>query len=50
MCVAVSVNVHRMLGKVFRCTDTVVSMLNNRKEVINLDKVSKSVTDLMEKK
>jgi len=41
---------YRMLGEVFRCTDTVVSMLNNRKEVINLDKVSKSVTDLMQKK
>eukprot|EP00090_Calanus_glacialis_P004164 TRINITY_DN13076_c0_g1_i1.p1 TRINITY_DN13076_c0_g1~~TRINITY_DN13076_c0_g1_i1.p1 ORF type:complete len:792 (-),score=290.26 TRINITY_DN13076_c0_g1_i1:145-2520(-) len=41
---------YRMLGEVFRCTDTVVSMLNNRKEIINLDKVSKSVTDLMQKK
>jgi len=41
---------YRMLAEVFRCTDTVVSMLNNRKEVINLDKVSKSVTDLLQKR
>eukprot|EP00092_Neocalanus_flemingeri_P017974 GFUD01019450.1.p1 GENE.GFUD01019450.1~~GFUD01019450.1.p1 ORF type:complete len:795 (+),score=253.52 GFUD01019450.1:60-2444(+) len=41
---------YRFLAEVFRCTDTVVSMLNNRKEIINLDKVSKSVTDLLRKK
>jgi len=41
---------YRFLAEVFRCTDTVVSMLNNRKEVINLDKVSKSVTDLLRKR
>jgi len=41
---------YRMLAEVFRCMDTVVSMFNNRKEIINLDKLSKSVTDLLQKK
>jgi len=41
---------YKLLAEVFRCTDTVVSMLNNRKEVINLDQLSKSVTDLLQKK
>ena len=41
---------YKMLAEVFRCSDTVVSMLHNRKEVINMDKLSKNVADLMQKK
>jgi len=41
---------YKMLAEVFRCSDTVVSMLHNRKEVINLDKLSKNVADLLQKK
>jgi hypothetical protein len=33
----------RMLGEVFRCTDTVVAMLHNRREIISLAKLAKAV-------
>jgi hypothetical protein len=33
----------RMLGEVFRCTDTVVAMLFNRREIVSLPKLSKAV-------
>ena len=32
-----------MLAEVFRCTDTVVAMLYNRKEIVSLAKMSKAV-------
>jgi hypothetical protein len=32
-----------MLGEVFRCTDTVVAMLFNRREIVSLSKLSKAV-------
>jgi hypothetical protein len=33
----------RMLVEVFRCTDTVVAMLFNRREIVSLSKLSKAV-------
>ena len=39
-----------MLAEVFRCTDTVVSMLFNRREPIIFPKLAKSVQDMMRKK
>ena len=38
-----------MLAEVFRCTDTIVSMLHNRKERIVLEKLTKAVQNMMRK-
>jgi len=40
---------YKFLGEVFRCTDTVISMLHNRREMITLEKIKKAVQEMMKK-
>ena len=40
---------YKFLGEVFKCTDTVISMLHNRQEVITLEKIKKAVQEMIKK-
>jgi len=40
---------YKFLGEVFRCADTVISMLHNRQEIITLEKIKKAVQEMMKK-
>lgn len=40
---------YKLLEEVFRCTDTVVSMLHNRREMISLEKIKNAVQEMMKK-
>ena len=38
---------YKLLGEKFRCADTVVNMLQKRREVCTLSKLKKAVQDMM---
>jgi len=40
---------YKFLAEVFRCTDTIASMLNNRKEIITVEKMKTAVQQMMRK-
>merc|ERR550519_735428 len=40
---------YKLLGEIFRCTDTVMGMLHNRREIVTLEKIKKAVQEMLKK-